>query len=95
VPKLAIIRRIHLLPGREDEGVRWLNATEPTRRAAGQITQLVMRGQIDPHEYQWVQVWRDHEAYDGWRRSDERGRLATERGRYMTHEPSRLYDVLE
>lgn len=93
--KLAIIRRVHLLPGREQEGVRWLCATEPERRAAGQLSQLVLRGQIDPHEYQWVQLWRDHLAYDAWRRSPERGRLAGERGRFMTHESTRLYDVLE
>ena len=93
--KLAIIRRIHLLPGREEDGIRWLCETAPTRRRAGQVLQLILRGQIDPHEYQWVQVWADDRAYTAWRASPERSRLAAERGRYMTHEPTRMYDLLE
>ena len=74
MPKLAIIRRVILLPGREAEGVAWLQRTEPARRAAGQLEQLVVRGQTDPGEHLWIQVWRSPEAYEGWRRSPERGR---------------------
>jgi heme-degrading monooxygenase HmoA len=95
VTKLAIIRRIHLLPGREEDGIRWLCETAPVRRQAGQVSQLILRGQIDPHEYQWVQVWDDARAYAAWRASPSRERLASERGRYMTHEPTRMYDLLE
>lgn len=93
--KLAIIRRIHLLPGREEDGIRWLGETAPARRQAGQISQLLLKGQIDPHEYQWVQIWTDDRSYAAWRRSPDRSRLAAERGRFMTHEPTRLYDLLE
>jgi heme-degrading monooxygenase HmoA len=95
VSSLAIIRRIHLLPGRELDAIRWLCQTEALRTEAGQLSQLVLKGQIDRHEYQWVQVWRDEAAYEAWRHSPERARLAGERGRYMTHEPTRLYEVLE
>lgn len=95
MPKLAIIRRVVLLPGRETEGIQWLHGTEPIRRGAGQLWQMVLRGQVDPHEHHLVQLWRDGAAYDLWRRSEERARLAIERGRYMTHEPTRMYDVLE
>ncbi|HEY3110203.1 MAG TPA: antibiotic biosynthesis monooxygenase [Chloroflexota bacterium] len=93
--KLAIIRRIHLLPGREEAGIRWLYETAPMRRQAGQLSQLLLKGQIDPHEYQWVQIWADDRAYAAWRASPDRSRLAAERGRYMTHEPTRMYDLLE
>jgi heme-degrading monooxygenase HmoA len=95
VSKLAIIRRIHLLPGREGDGIRWLSETAPMRRQAGQLSQLLLKGQIDPHEYQWVQVWVDDRAYAAWRASPDRSRLAAERGRYMTHEPTHMYDLLE
>ena len=93
--KLAIIRRIHLLPGREEDGIRWLCETASMRKRAGQISQLILRGQIDPHEYQWVQIWEDNRAYASWRGSPDRSRLAVERGRYMTHEPTRMYDLVE
>ena len=93
--KLAIIRRIHLLPGREEDGISWLSETAATRRQAGQLSQLLLKGQIDPHEYQWVQIWSDDRSYATWRASPDRSRLAAERGRYMTHEPTRMYDLLE
>lgn len=92
---LALIRSIHLLPGRESEGVSWLDRTEPVRRAAGQVAQYILRGQVDLHDYQWVQIWHDFQTYDGWRRSPERARLVSERARYMTHGAIRPYDVLE
>ena len=95
MPKLAIIRQIYFLPGREDEGVRWLDETEPLRRQAGQTAQWVLRGQIDTREYLWTQVWESYAAYEGWRNSDERTRLAAERGRFMTHHPTRMFDVLD
>jgi heme-degrading monooxygenase HmoA len=94
VASLAIIRAIHLLPGREEEGVLWLEETEPLRRQAGQLGQYVLRGQVDPREFQWLQVWRDHQAYEGWRQSPDRARLSLERGHFMVHEPTRMYDVL-
>jgi heme-degrading monooxygenase HmoA len=95
MPEVAIIRRIVLLPGREAEGIRWLEETEPIRRQAGQRRQYVVKGQIDPQEYQWVQLWSSYEAYDAWRRSPARRELAEQRGRFMTHQPSAFYDVLE
>jgi heme-degrading monooxygenase HmoA len=95
VSKLAIIRQIHLLPGREEDGIRWLCETAPMRSQAGQLSQLILKGQIDPHEYQWVQIWADDRAYAAWRASPDRSRLAAERGRFMTHEPTRMYDLLE
>jgi heme-degrading monooxygenase HmoA len=95
VPRLAIIRQIYFLPGREEEGARWLTETEPQRRAAGQVAQWVLRGQIDTREYLWVQVWESYVAYDGWRRSDQRAQLASDRGRFMTHHPTRMFDLLE
>jgi heme-degrading monooxygenase HmoA len=75
--------------------VAWLNQTEDVRRAAGQINQYVLRGQVDLHDYQWIQIWQDFATYDRWRKSPERSRLADERARFMTHGPTRSYDVLE
>jgi heme-degrading monooxygenase HmoA len=95
VSKLAIIRRVHLLPGREGAGIRWLCETGEVRARAGQLTQLILKGQIDTHEYQWVQIWSDDRAYAAWRASPDRSRLAAERGRFMTHEPTRMYDLVE
>ena len=93
--RLAIIRQIFLLPGREEQGTRWLSDTEDVRRQAGQLAQWVLRGQIDTHEYVWVQVWESYEAYAAWRGSPERARLADERGRYLTHLPTRMFDLVE
>jgi len=95
VPRLAIIRQIYFLPGREHEGAGWLTDTEPRRRDAGQIAQWVLRGQIDTHEFVWIQVWSSYEAYDNWRRSGDRERFVAERARYMTHQPTRMFDLLE
>lgn len=95
MPRLAIIRQIYFLPGREADGARWLTETEPRRRGAGQIAQWVLRGQIDTHEYLWIQVWSSYEAYDAWKRSVERERLAADRARYMTHHPARMFDLVE
>lgn len=93
--RLAIIRRIFLLPGRESDGVRWLQETEPLRRQAGQVSQMIIRGQTDPKDIRLVQYWQDRAAYDAWRRSPDRERLSVERGRFMTHEPTRQYDLIE
>jgi heme-degrading monooxygenase HmoA len=93
--EVAIIRRVLLLPGREEQAVRWFEETEPLRRNAGQLRQYVVRGQIDPQEYQWVQFWASYEAYHRWRASPERLGLAEQRGRFLTHEPTTFYDVLE
>ena len=93
--RLAIIRQIYLLPGREEQGTRWLAETEGVRRDAGQLAQWVLRGQTDTHEYLWVQVWESYEAYAAWRDSDARARLADERGRFLTHHPTRMFDLVE
>ena len=68
--KLAITRRIHLLPGREEDGIRWLCETASVRAQAGQLSQLILRGQIDPHEYQLVQIWVDDRTYAAWQEVD-------------------------
>ena len=91
--RLAIVRRLHLLPGREDAGLQWLRDTEPIRRQAGQEAQYVWHNTVDPSDYQFVQIWQDRAAYERWRASPERARLASERSYYMTHEPTRMYDV--
>ncbi|TAK20222.1 MAG: hypothetical protein EPO26_19215 [Chloroflexota bacterium] len=93
--EVAIVRRVFLLPGREADALAWLHHTEPLRRAAGQTRQFVVRGLIDSHEYQWIQFWRSYEAYDTWRRGPTRADLNDQRGRFMTHEPTRAYDVVE
>ena len=94
MPNLMIIRPIHPLPGRQQEALRWLANTEPIRRQAGQISQFVLRNLVDPSDFEFVQIWTDRQAYDRWRDTPERTRLAAERQRYLTHDPSRLYDVI-
>ena len=89
-----IIRPIHPLPGRNDEGLRWLADTERMRQAAGQVSQFVLRNVFDSGDFAFVQVWRDRSAYERWRDTPERARLAGERERYLTHDPARLYDVV-
>lgn len=91
--RLVIVRTLHLLPGREEAALTWLRDTEPVRRNAGQVTQYVWRGIVDPNEYQFVQIWEDRAAYDCWRGSPERARLADERSHYMTHEPTKFYEL--
>ncbi len=93
-PNLVIIRPIHPLPGRHEEALRWLASTEPERRAAGQVSQSVLRSTVDANDYEFMQVWRDRSAYEHWRETPARARLADERSRYLTHDPARLYEVI-
>ncbi|HUE76101.1 MAG TPA: antibiotic biosynthesis monooxygenase [Chloroflexota bacterium] len=90
---LSIIRPIHILPGREAEAIQWLKDTEAERRKAGQVTQYVLQSVVDSANYVFVQVWESREAYASWRDSPERERLANERRRYLTHDPTHTYDV--
>lgn len=94
MPQILILRRIHLLPGREEAAIRWLKETEAIRARAGQIAQYVVRNLLDPDEYLFFQVWQSRDAYERWRESPERERLAQERQRYLTTEPTRFYEVL-
>lgn len=90
----AVIRQIHLLPGREEQGVRWLQQSEIGRRQAGQKVQYLLKSIVDSSEYTFIQIWESRAAYDQWRRTPERQQLADERQRYFTHEPTSLYEVL-
>lgn len=92
--RLVIIRPIHPLPGRHQEALDWLAQTEDLRRAAGQISQYVLRSIVDSSDFEFVQVWMDRAAYERWRESPDRARLAQERQRYLTHDPTRLFDVI-
>ena len=91
--RLLIIRPIHPLPGRQKEALDWLRETEGVRKEAGQIEQLVLRSVVDNNDYQLVQVWIDRVAYQHWRETPARSRLARERQLYLTHDPARLYEV--
>lgn len=93
--KLMIIRPIHLLPGREAEALAWLGETADVRTGAGQIEQVVLRGIVDSADYMFVQTWESREAYERWRETSDRQRLAVERQRFLTHDPARLYEVIE
>ncbi len=91
--RLLIIRPIHPLPGRLVEALRWLEETEPLRAANGQLQQYVIRNIVDSGDYQLVQVWSDHAAYQQWRATPDRARLAHDRQLYLTHDPARLYEI--
>ncbi len=91
---LMILRPIHPLPGRHQDALAWLTQTEPVRRNAGQITQYVLRSVIDSREFLFVQVWESREAYERWRETPERAGLADERQRFLTHDPTRLFEVV-
>lgn len=92
--KLMIIRPIHPLPGRHQEAWDWLAETEPVRRQAGQLSQFVLRNVVDSTDFEFVQIWQDRQSYERWRDTPERARLAAERQRYLTHDPTRLYDII-
>jgi heme-degrading monooxygenase HmoA len=89
-----IVRPIHPLPGRFEEALRWLADTEPLRSQAGQIAQYVLRSTVDSSDFEFVQMWRDRQSYDRWRETAERANLASERQHYLTHDPTRLYEVI-
>jgi heme-degrading monooxygenase HmoA len=89
----SIIRPIHILPGREAEAIEWLKNTEDERRKAGQITQYVLQSVVDSADFVFVQFWESREAYDRWRESPQREHLAAERRRFLTHDPTRTYEV--
>lgn len=90
----VLIRQIHPLPGREAEAIAWYKDTEPFRRHAGQIIQLLLHGIVDRAEYQLIQEWTSLAAYEAWKHSPDRERLLSERARLMIHEPAKLYDTL-
>jgi len=94
VSGLMIIRPIHLLPGREQEAIRWLRETEALRRQAGQISQMILHNVVDSNDYEFVQIWESRAAYEEWRNTTTRAGLADERARYLTHSPTRLYDIV-
>lgn len=91
---LVIIRPIHPLPGRYQEALRWLAETETFRQQAGQLSQHVLKSVVDSTDFEFIQVWQDRESYDRWRESPERARLAQDRQNYLTHDPTRLFDVI-
>ena len=91
---LMIIRPMHLLPGREQDAIRWLRETESFRREAGQISQMVLQNVVDSNDYEFVQVWQSRAAYEEWRNTEARSKLAEDRARYLTHSPTRLYDIV-
>jgi heme-degrading monooxygenase HmoA len=91
---LVVIRPIHPLPGRHQEALDWLAETEKLRRQAGQTSQFVLRSIVDSSDFELVQLWRDRAAYERWRESPDRAHLARERQRYLTHDPTRLFDVV-
>jgi quinol monooxygenase YgiN len=94
VAAFVLIRQIHPLPGREADAVAWYRLSEALRREAGQTSQMLLRSLVDPSEYRLIQVWTSRHAYDAWRRSAARERLAEERSRLMTSEPANNYEVL-
>ena len=92
--RLVIIRPIHPLPGRHAEALHWLAETEELRKQAGQVSQFVLRSIVDSSDFEFVQLWQDRKSYDHWRESPDRARLAHDRQKYLTHDPTRLFDVI-
>ena len=92
--QLVIIRPVHFHPGRQEEAIAWARETEPIRRQYGMLYQWVLRGVVDQWDCQFVQVWESEEAYQRWRRSDDRARLVQERTQFVSNDPTKHYRVL-
>lgn len=92
--QLMIVRKIIPQPGRVPEAIKWLKEKEEQRSAHGQVSQVLARSLTDPNEYLFIQVWESRQAYDQWRRSEERAALAKERQAFLAHEPILFYEVL-
>lgn len=94
MPQITLIRSIQMPPGSRERSIEWIHQTEELRRQAGQISQYFLKGITDPNEYLFIQVWQSLEAYENWKQSPERQRLAAERQRLLTHGPVEFYEVL-
>jgi len=89
-----LIRSIHMPSGSRERAIEWIRQTEEVRRQKGQVSQHFVKGITDPREYLFIQVWESLEAYQNWKQSPERARLAAERQRLLTHGPVLFYEVL-
>ncbi len=92
--KFLIVRRITPQPGRVKEAIEWMKQKEGVRRKAGQRSQVLAKSLTDPNEYMFIQVWESREAYELWKRSEDRAALAKERQSLLAHEPILFYEVL-
>jgi len=89
-----IIRPVHVLRGREEEALRWAKSTEVVRRRHGMSHQWTVRNIIDPSETLLIQVWESREAYEAWRKSEEREKLVAERARFIAYDPTRHFQEM-
>jgi len=94
MPQIMLIRSIHTPPGNRERTIEWIRQTEEVRRQWGQISQYFTKGITDPSEYLFIQVWESLEAYQNWKQSPERQRLAAERQRLLTHGLVEFYEIL-
>lgn len=92
--ELVIVRPVHFTPGREPEAIAWAQETEPVRRRHGMKHQWILRGTVDQWDCLMIQVWQSEEAYQHWRRSEERARLVQERLQFAGNDATKTYRVL-
>jgi heme-degrading monooxygenase HmoA len=89
-----LIRAIHMSPGNRERTIEWIRQTEEVRRRFGQVSQYLAKGITDPTSHRFIQVWQSLDAYQAWKQSDDRERLASERQRLLTHGPVEFYEIL-
>jgi heme-degrading monooxygenase HmoA len=94
MPQIVIIRPVHLLPGKEEEGIRWAKETEDIRRRWGMLWQANLRSCVDPSLRILIQHWESREAYDRWKASEDRAKLMAEAGRVVLSDRTTIYEVL-
>jgi quinol monooxygenase YgiN len=89
--RYVVIRTVEMPPEAVERTAEWLRATEPTRQAWGMLFQLLARQIISPRTYVLVQVWQSEEAYNRWRASEDRKKLAAEAPRMYIHATTYAY----
>ncbi len=95
MPKIAVTRTIHALPGKRQEMVENLERDDEVRRKWGMVDSFVLEKVIDPLIIFVMQIWQSEEHYERWRQSAERNKLLGSGRGFRVREPGLRYRVLE
>ncbi|MCL5291837.1 MAG: hypothetical protein M1548_04810 [Actinobacteria bacterium] len=91
---IALVQTVHLLPGKADEAIAWLREGEDVRRPWGLQQQLIMRKSFDPSVTMVVQIWESLDAYNSWKKSQERAESLEAGRKLRVREPSVVYELV-
>lgn len=95
MPRIAVTRTIHSMPGKRQEMMESITHGDEVRRKWGMVDSYVMEKVIDPQIIFVIQVWESEEHYERWRQCPERARILSVASGLRVREPGLRYRVLE